>query len=50
MNYAMLAAVLAYKIIVIVGLRTWLRRRRDAAAKNEFALAGYLKYRSRTPD
>ena len=39
MNYTMLAAVLAYEIIVIVGLGIWLQRRRDAAAKDEFALA-----------
>ena len=39
MNYTMLAAVLAYEFIVIVGLGIWLQRRRDAAAKDEFALA-----------
>ena len=50
MNYTMLAAVPAYEIIVIAGLGTWLRRRRDAAAKDAFALVGYRKYRSRTPD
>ena len=39
MNYTMLAVVLAYEFIVIVGLGIWLQRRRDAAARDEFALA-----------
>lgn len=39
MNYAMLVAVLAYEVLVIVGLGVWLQRRQDKAAKDEFALA-----------
>ncbi|MDE0363596.1 MAG: sodium:solute symporter family protein [Rhodospirillaceae bacterium] len=39
MNYTLLGAVLAYEVIVIVGLGLWLQRRRDATAKDEFALA-----------
>jgi SSS family solute:Na+ symporter len=35
----MLVAVLAYEVIVIVGLGLWLQRRRDKGAKDEFALA-----------
>ena len=41
MNYPMLIAVLAYEIIVIVGLGFWIQRRQRAAhLKDEFALAG----------
>jgi len=39
MNYMMLVAVLAYEVVVIVGLGLWLQRRRDIGAKDEFALA-----------
>jgi len=39
MNYTLLGAVLAYEVVVIVGLGLWLQRRRDATAKDEFALA-----------
>lgn len=41
MNYPMLIAVLAYEIIVIVGLGLWIQRRQRAEHhKDEFALAG----------
>lgn len=41
MNYGMLIAVLAYEVIVIVGLGVWIQRRQASShAKDEFALAG----------
>ena len=39
MTNTLLVAVLAYEIIVIVGLGLWLQGRRDKSAKDEFALA-----------
>jgi len=40
MDYPLLIGVLAYEIIVIVGLGVWLQSRHRAAAEGEFALAG----------
>ncbi|MCA8888365.1 MAG: sodium:solute symporter family protein [Parvularculaceae bacterium] len=40
MDLPLLIGVLAYEIIVIVGLGLWLQRRHSAAARDEFALAG----------
>ena len=41
MNYPMLIAVLAYEVIIIVGLGLWIQRRqRQEHHKDEFALAG----------
>ena len=41
MNYSMLVAVLAYEVLLIVGLGLWIQRRQTAVhAKDEFALAG----------
>ena len=41
MNYAMLIAVLAYEVVLIVGLGLWIQRRQVAhSEKDEFALAG----------
>jgi SSS family solute:Na+ symporter len=41
MNYPMLIAVLAYEVLLIVGIGIWLQRHRAAQrAKDEFALAG----------
>lgn len=41
MNYAMLIAVLAYEVLLIVGLGLWIQHRQAAhAEKDQFALAG----------
>ena len=41
MNYPMLIAVLAYEVVLIVGIGLWIQRHRAAQrAKDEFALAG----------
>ena len=41
MNYAMLVAVLAYEVLLIVGLGLWIQRRQAAhVEKDQFALAG----------
>lgn len=40
MNYSLLIGVIAYEIIVIVGLGLWLQRRHKAGGDDEFALAG----------
>lgn len=41
MNYGMLIAVLAYEVVVIVGLSVWIQRRQTSSdSKDEFALAG----------
>ena len=39
MTNTLLIAVLAYEVVLIVGLGLWLQRRRDKSAKDEFALA-----------
>lgn len=41
MNYAMLIAVLAYEVVLIVGLGLWIQRRQAThSERDEFALAG----------
>ncbi|MEM8935995.1 MAG: sodium:solute symporter family protein [Pseudomonadota bacterium] len=40
MDYPLLIGVLAYELVVIVGLGVWLQRRHSVQAKDEFALAG----------
>jgi len=40
MDLPLLIGVLAYELILIVGLGVWLQRRHSAVAKDEFALAG----------
>ena len=41
MNYPLLIAVLAYEVLLIVGIGVWIQRHRAAQrVKDEFALAG----------